>query len=659
MNHFDKFKERMSTISSKITNFKHPINIGSCEIWYAYWIIIGGDYDIREGTVYFLSDGYEIMSMRKELVDFFVYHWYENSPDVAYQLSLDPFCDIAVSHSFEQYKPKEVPPYEKGQLKLFSNALEVVDRNKVNLIVIGSGGSPYTRSGQSYVHLASLVTGSIVCYDSWEIDQVINVGSTTLTYKGGFFEYTGDPDYSVTHVIDDSYTPTVINQKDDKRIGTIVDSIPHHYNGSFVVKARGHKEIELFPCYEHKDVSSGDVLGGGFIFDMGGLLRVYGASTHWGPYNAPVLRRLLPPDKYIVEDATEFNVDGKITALQSLFPNAIISTKCFPSTKVPRNCVMKVQRFYAGAETRIYFGTNFLPDGLDSHCDLCNMIQGASDRLQCSKDSLFNIIHSISGYSCRPRPMVRKKHIRGMILALARVWMEYDSVISIVSERMHITPSLVHEFITAMESRKTLELRVVDYCTRVTLKTSKIVPSIPVPHRVNKKFMASMEYIARIYGCSSIVGQCSKRVCGDNDRLMHVTDSYVPSAPVVVLRPLSIAIAVQYERTHDSFRHGFETVFVLKGLYPEANYSFKWDFLKRSNDPISNLLSTVEHSMFPVVDVIDNITYLQWDNIILKYSFREKIFHQKFMDESVWHDFVTSARLIDEFIRVKFPVPQE
>jgi len=540
--------------------------VGMVQGWYSFWVVDGQQYEIEGEEVKCMRQGQVLFCLEKAMVDFFVMMYYENGAVQAVRTCLDPFYVFPnVISPFTHYIiPKALEEESCGQLKLLCNALEVFETNKVNAVIIGSGGPEYTRSGATYLHLAPLLEGKMTLYDPFEKNQEVKTDGAHLSYKGRMFEYRGLPDPSVTHVIDDSFdVVTAVIQEDDEKVRRIETDIVIPYNGPFVTIA-AYDILHVLRCKNHSDMKYMKPNGGGRVYTIKGQLTFYGSSNTYGPFNAKIMRRLMP--LCIIKDPCTFSVAGKMNELKRLFPKARISTKYLQNQPQSPFTNILEQRFYYGTELREYYRVQVpnldRPDLTGNvHCKICALMESSAVRLKASLSSVQQVFALVGGFSCFSRPGITKTNLRGEILVMAKTWSLRKTVCSVLHSKYHIAEHVVDEMIKAMISwgkimpvRSNIEERIclVSSTMDEQLSTNSKMDQISIWYEIAKK-----ENIGYLMGLEH-------RKISDSPKHMYIGDEYKYDADIAIVQKQTVQMCATYEQTHDVKTYKTEVYFVHK-----------------------------------------------------------------------------------------------
>jgi len=571
----------MSIAEDKIWNLKQQVfgrlqvkitqklryGVASKFPWYAYWVVDGQEYESDGFIVKCKAFGEIIFDLQQNMVDFFVMLYYENSPSHAVKCTMDPFFVLpVVVNPFTYYVKKLLTVVESensGQLKLLCNALEVLHVPNVNMVVIGSGGPDYTRSGATYLHLAPILKGTITLYDPYEVSQKIVQEQATMHYRGELFDYKGDPDKTVTHVIDDSFDVVpVTDQKDEETVVYGVSDITDLYNGPFVV-VRGYQSVFLLKCASHSSMKDKKPIGGGRIYSTNGVVTLYGSSNNFGPYNATLLRRLFP--KYVIKDPTVFSAQGKMAALQKLFPSAIISTKFLSRQVKEQHTEIVDQKFYDGTEKREYYRVRVPKHTKMGHCRICELVSSSALRLKTTVDDLRRILVLVGGYSCFVRPSLKKTHMVGEILVMAKTATEIEEIASVLSSKYHVMPHIVKEAVTTLMMLGKVQKVKYGFRERVILPHACLDDKVSLA--LKDKDLKIWRKVCNEYNISLIVGSVNQRMSEGNN-VMYIGSEYHPDALVVHLTGQNVRVCARYENTHDVVRKYEKLFFIHKSINP-------------------------------------------------------------------------------------------
>ena len=449
-----------------------------------------------------------------------------------------------------------------------------------------------------------------------------------------FFDYNGPVDKTVTHVIDDTYTEKeIIDQEDDLSFKKLIHNIPMNYNGSFVV-VKEWSTYKLLICENHVDLYHMQPIGGGRVSSYGGVQMIHSSSSNFGPYNKRVIDRLC--SDFEVKLPTVFCVNGKMQALRVQFPNAIISTKHFSDTIVGDWEIVS-QKFYHGLEQRAYYGVKKF-SYTHHHCDLCSIVEESAGRLGVDQEVIRDMFISSGGYTCKPSKMVKKRYIKGAVIAMAKSWMVRSDVVRYISDRFKVHESLVETIIDALIHHEVivvigvsagvsrLALRCIDHQSHMAT----------FPSNMEKK----LKTIAIEYKVGRITGRYAVAIDTDISDYMYVGSDYDPLASVVYVEGPTSYVMIQYEKSHYTRCHGKIQVFVKQEFKPQEEYRYKWSFLNRMKDTKSNFfihLSDYSHKVLPSVHIKERDREMHWNQFTFQFDIGGKYF--KIVDRKRHHIF--------------------
>jgi len=539
--------------------------------WFAYWVISGRNYQIEKGNVKLLLEGEVVAVLDEKYVDFFVMMYCENGPLKAWQLCSDIFADIPLCEkNFVSYLKDHRPdPLEKsGQLKLLCNALDVIDVPEVNLVVIGSGGPSHSRSGASYVHLMPLLKGKAVLYDPYEVSQKVKMEKCVVEFKSAFFHYNEKRDETVTHVIDDSYDIDVVRKEEDKpELKKLVYDFSDGYVGPFVVVEK-YDTCFLMSCTSHKDKKDLSPSGGGHTYFLNGEMVIYGSSNTFGPYNSLVIKRLLP--EAVVKPPTAFSVKGKMEKLMKIFPKAIISTKFLRNqVKTTQYTEVVDQHFYDGLEQREYYRVKAVKPNTNRHCFVCGVAKLASVRLKIPEEKIINLFALVGGYSCDSKKGVKKKHVRGEVLVLAKTWTVLSEALELLESKYHWKPHVLRQLVRSMAVLGQILIIKSGPYERLALPCHTIDSKVSL--NLSTTLDMRMKTLIKKYEITVSMGEYSRRIFkAEKEKILYVGPEYNPGMDVVYVTKPTVQLMAKYEKTHVC--EEFETIshFVHKKYYEKA-----------------------------------------------------------------------------------------
>jgi hypothetical protein len=554
------YHEKRSQIYEQFRKEHNPSylygNEDSPHPWSVIWILYN-DYFVENNYVVCTKENKVIFSTPIYNAHVVIGHLHVLQGDVkrAIEEVGEPWFDFEPQFNFDQiikhYKVA-VPKEEKdnGQLKLLTNALEILDSPGGKLVVIGGGGPYYGTSGLTYHSIGEIdKTRKIEIYDPVDVPGHIE----NVTVKAEYFDYDTNKVFSdVTHVIDDAYYPENCDVSHPDHY--LIDDIPMGYNGKFVVAVENNFQILVATPRSHSNHNYTWVLGGGEIQKLKDKVVVYGTSGKYGPYDRARIKKYF--SSWIVMPSTKFKNSANYEKLKRIFPNAAITVKAVESNDMYKDAEIREQHFYTGNEKRAYFKSNLIPlCGLE--CMLCHYVHKASHRMRVHVNQIRDLFVKVGNVSCLPYKHKNKTYAINLLSQYCRRWSEEKMIVAEMQRKTNYTDKAILGMLDFMVRHgKVKRLHAYDgirYVKHIYLGNENFLP----PSQL-KNFLIGLS----AYYDSYLIGDY---VSGEGQHMLYVGNNHFSQAVGVVPIDMPMKVLVQYEITHE-VHDGYTRVLLRKDV---------------------------------------------------------------------------------------------
>lgn len=350
------------------------------------------------GNLFFDMLDRQVKCTIKEM-DFFCYFFKIGYTYIEYK-ALRELAELYCDGTVDYKKCRNIARGDDGQAKIcLSTLIPLINSEKeMHILVIGSGsedivGSNF-RSGRSYEALLDFLPrlgyfGSITLYDKYEFERRFRKDTFDVVMRSEYYNY--DLKYfapggqEFTHIFDDVFIPTIVNEVVDIKYNNVVIDIKRGCDSKFAYAVRDGKLVICNRLVNHIDMSG--AVGGGYmkVDNSRGAngkidVKVYGSSNRVGHYSSQVLIDTMS-DKYnltfddsLKKGRLTFDPESKIF---KMYPKAVISCKFF-GEKLPVRGKIFDQVWYDGKEKRFVYNCPvpvFFRSWKGCGCERCEQYQ--------------------------------------------------------------------------------------------------------------------------------------------------------------------------------------------------------------------------------------------------------------------------------------------
>lgn len=365
---------------------------------------------------------------------------------------------------------------DNGQAKLLVHTLEMFVGevpDEVNVLVIGSAGATYSRSGQTYSILTRILSfmgkrGEIHMFDPLEVAGQHRMGNFVIKRFKAKFDYTES--YLINNkqpfvICDDTWSHAQpVHHSVGSKCTYHTDIIP--FVSSKFVLDYNRKKSTITMRYggpHHKDIfCTGEAIGGGLITTRNDTWYIHGSSSKFGAYSADMVSKCMGNRRFSFEDSSRGLSRSLVDPNRNLERNhasSRISMKYF-GEDYPNSGNYRVidQLYYSGVEQRLLYNVPPMNDFtlFGDGCHVCTHMGKICGSISTHLDirpMLTMALGSIIGKTCSKVPGQHFSYIQEMVLSYLRTGNPIESVINKVCSTTGVDDLYVERVVAFLKNQ--------------------------------------------------------------------------------------------------------------------------------------------------------------------------------------------------------------